>query len=87
MDHHAKPEAQNLASYVEDTPDVLRKIAAKNRRGPLPPTAIPVTMDVAALYPSVPHEEGPDNLDQALEKRQNKSVPTSYIVMLIKLVM
>ena len=37
VDHHAKPEVQKLASYIEDTPDVLRKIAEKNSRGPLPP--------------------------------------------------
>ena len=87
MDHHSKPVVQKLPSYVEDTPDVLRKIAKKNRRGPLPPTAIPVTMDVTALYPSVPHEEGLENLESALNKRHDKSVPTTYIVMLMKLVL
>ena len=25
VDHHAKPEVQKLSSYLEDTPDVLRK--------------------------------------------------------------
>ena len=37
VDHHAKSEVQKLSSYIEDTPDVLRKIAEKNSRGPLPP--------------------------------------------------
>ena len=57
VDHNAKPEVQKLASYIEDTPELLRKIEAKNRRGPLPPGAIPVVMDVSALYPSVPHQQ------------------------------
>ena len=48
VDHYAKSEVQKLPSYLEDTPDVLRKIQAKNRNGPLPPGAIPVVMDISA---------------------------------------
>ena len=42
VDHYAKSEVQKLSSYIEDTSDVLRRIQAKNRNGPLPPGAIPV---------------------------------------------
>ena len=87
VDHHAKPEVQKLPSYIEDTPDVLRKIAEKNRRGPLPPNAIPVVMDVTALYPNVPHEEGLTYLERALDRRTDKSVPTDFLIRLMRLVL
>ena len=59
-------------------------IAEKNRVGPLPTGSIPVTMDVSALYPSVPQAEG---LDRALERRVDKSTPTAFLVMLMRLVL
>ena len=61
VDHQAKSEVQRLPSYIEDTPDVLRRIPAKNKDGPLPPRIIPVVMDITALYPSVPHKQGLDS--------------------------
>ena len=87
VDHHAKPEVQRLPSYIKDTPDILRKIALKNKRGPLPPGSIPVTMDVSALYPSVPQEEGLTSLERALDRRADKSIPTAYLVLLMRLVL
>ena len=73
VDHHAKPEVVKLSSYLEDTP--------------LPPGAIPVTMDVTALYPSVPQEEGLESFERAMEKRPDKSVPSSFLVKLMRLVL
>ena len=87
VDHHSKAEVQKLPSYLEDTPHVLRKIREKNRRGPLPPGCIPVTMDVSALYPSVPQDEGLASLNKALEKRVDKSVSTDYLVRMMKIVL
>ena len=87
VDHYAKPEVQKLRSYIEDTPNLLRKIAAKNSNGPLPPGAIPVVLDVNALYPSVPQEEGLRTLEKALDCRQDQSVPTHFLTKLMKLVL
>ena len=58
VDHHLKAEVKKLPSYIEDTPDLLREIEKRNDLGPLPPHAIPVSMDVVALYPNVPWEKG-----------------------------
>ena len=58
VDHHLKAEVKKLPSYIEDIPDLLREIEKRNDLGPLPPHAIPVSMDVVALYPNVPWEEG-----------------------------
>ena len=76
-----------MPSYIEDTPDVLRKLAAKKRRGPLPPGAIPVVLDITALYPSVPHEEGLTYLEKGLNSRLDQSVPSDFLVMFMRLVL
>ena len=40
----------------------------------------PVSIDVVGLYPNIPHEEGLSALRNALEKREDKSVPTDLLV-------
>ena len=87
VDHYAKPVVQQLPSWLEDTPDVLRRIARKNSDGPLPPGAIPVVMDVCALYPSVPHQDGIKSLEKGLNTRIDQSVPTVYLTKLMKMVL
>ena len=44
-------------------------------------------MDVTALYPNVPHEEGLASLRKALDGRVDKSVPTDFLVMLMRMVL
>ena len=41
-------------------------------------------MDVSALYPSVPHQEGLQSLEKALDQRSEKLVPTSFLLKLMK---
>ena len=47
-----------LPSYIQDTPHILRMIEDINSKGPLPKGTIPITLDVTALYHSIPHEGG-----------------------------
>ena len=56
VDHHLRPLVPNIASYIKDTNDFLRKL--KNV-GTLPDGAILCTIDVVGLYPHIPHDEGP----------------------------
>ena len=44
-------------------------------------------MDVTALYPSVPQEEGLTCLESALDRRTDKTVPTAFLVKLMRLVL
>lgn len=44
----------SLPSYIKDTLDLLKHIKGHN----LPPGALLVTIDVEALYLSIPHEKG-----------------------------
>lgn len=55
VDTILKPVATNVHSYVKDTGDFLEKISALP---PLKDNAILVTIDVSALYTSIPHREG-----------------------------
>ena len=55
VEHHLKPLAQKVKSYVKDTSDFLRKIA---NLPPLPEDLIFCTIDVVGLYPNIPHDEG-----------------------------
>ena len=44
-------------------------------------------MDVSALYPSVPHQGGLSSLAKSLNTRPDHSVPTDYLVRLMRLVL
>ena len=54
VDHHLRPLVLNIASYIKDRNDFLRKL--KNV-GTFPDGAILCTMDVVGLYPHILHDE------------------------------
>ena len=56
---------QNGQSYIKDSGDFSKKI--KNL-GSLPENVILITADVVGLYPSIPHEAGLQQLEEALKK-------------------
>ena len=64
-------------SYVRDTSHFLQRIG---NLGEIPESAILVTMDVEALYPSIPHDAGLQALAEKLEEREAKTVPTEDLV-------
>ena len=86
VDHHLKQEVKKLPSFIEDTPHLLRDIMESNSKGRLPPNAFPVSMDIVALYPSIPWKEGIEALEKASERREDRSVPTDYLMRLMLLV-
>ena len=59
LDYHLQPLAQKVKSYIKDTNHFLKKI--KKPRS-FSDEAILCTMDVAGLYPNIPHGEGLDSL-------------------------
>ena len=87
VDHHLKQEVKKLDSFVEDSPHFLREIEDRNAKGRLPSNAFPVSMDVVALYPSIPWKEGLDALEKAAERRSEKNVPTIFLMRLMMLVL
>ena len=82
LDFHLQPLSQQVKSYLKDTSDFLRKIESLP---PLPENAILVTMDVAGLYPNIPHDGGLQAVENALKRRTDKSVSTSSLLELTEL--
>ena len=83
-DHHLKPIAEQLPSYVKDTGSFLRKI---NKIGKVPKNSILVTMDVSSLYTNIPHREGLNAVARALEARTNRSVPTRVLLKFLSMIL
>ena len=85
VEHHIKDLANKHDSYLKDTPDFLRKVEDINNKEQLPENVILVTMDVSSLYTNIPQDEGIECTREALEKRDDKTVPTEFIIRLLEL--
>ena len=55
VDRFLKPHIPSIPSYIKDTNHFLERL---RNLGDLPVGALLVTLDVTALYPSIPHEDG-----------------------------
>ena len=53
----------------------------------IPDNVIPVTIDVKSLYTNIPISEGVDAFEAALNQRSNQSVPTSFLMKLLIMVL
>jgi hypothetical protein len=73
VDHFLQPLMTTIPSYIKDTNDFLRKV---RDLGPLPPGTLLATIDVTALYPSIPHDMGVGALRSFLS---NKDLSRSMI--------
>ena len=63
VDHFIQPFVPNIPSYIRDAQDSLDRLHAIC---PLPVESMLCTIDVTALYPSIPHDDGLANLRNAL---------------------
>ena len=79
-----QPLAQKVKSYIKDTNQFLNKI---KKLGSLPDGAILCTMDVAGLYPNIPHREGLDSLSVGIWKRDNKQISSDTLMELAEVVL
>ena len=84
MDFHLQPLAKSVRSYIKDTNHFLQKIQSL---GNIPEDAILCTIDVVALYPSIPHDEGLGVLRKALDSRADRSVSTDSLMDLAEVVL
>jgi hypothetical protein len=64
--YYIRPVNVQTTSYVKDTAHVLRRIKELNDKGPQPPGTFPFTMDIVAMYPSVPVQASLGVLRKAL---------------------
>ena len=81
---HIQPLVSQLVpSLIKDTTDFLKKL---HNLGFIPNTAILCTIDVVGLYPHIPHHEGLDSLQWAMENSDGE-MPVDSLVSLAKLVL
>ena len=86
VDEHAKDLVKEIPSYIQDTPDLLRHLEQfKNKK--FPKGTFPVSIDVVGLYNNIPNEEGLKWFEDALNRRKDQSIPTSFLVKLKKLIL
>ena len=77
LDFYLQPLAKSFRSYIKDTNHFLQKIQSL---GNIPEDAILCTIDVVALYPSIPHNEGLEVLRKGLHSRADQSVSTDSLM-------
>ena len=63
--------------YIKNSGDFISKI---KRIGSVPEKALLVAADVVGLYPSVTHKMGLGVIKQALDKREQKKIPTEDLL-------
>ncbi|KAJ8044002.1 hypothetical protein HOLleu_11336 [Holothuria leucospilota] len=67
VDFYINPEMRKLPSFVKDSKDILLKINSINNKGPLNIHWAMFTIDVKAIYPSMPQRLGLEGVRRALE--------------------
>ena len=82
LDHHCKHLVPKLDSYLQDTPDLLRHLEDLKAK-PLPPNTFPVSINVVGLYSNIPHREAVDTMREALNSREDQSIPTAFLITLL----
>ena len=63
--------------YIKNSGDFISKI---KRIDSVPEEALLVTADVMGLYPSITHKMGLGVIKQALDKREQKKIPTEDLL-------
>ena len=84
VDHFILPFVPNIPSYIRDTQDFADKLHALCR---LPVESILCTIDVTALFHSIPHDDGMANLRNALFVNSIPTLTTNGICDMTELVL
>ena len=88
VEHHIKHIASTHESFLEDTPDFLRMIKRINEKTEeLPQNTLIVTWDVKALFTNIKHTEGLKAMEEKLDTREDKKVPTDFIIKLMDIIL
>ena len=83
VDYHLQPIVKNIPSYIKDTNDFIKK--TKDLK--VPKDAILVSLDVKALYTSIPNSEGIAAVKKAYDKYQQKTVATKVLTTFLALIL
>ncbi|CAJ0918423.1 unnamed protein product [Ranitomeya imitator] len=80
LDFHLKPMVESLPSYIQDTGDVLRKLADI----PLETDMWMVTLDVESLYTSIRHSDGIEAARYFLHMSTNDNDLIEFLLSLLE---
>ena len=86
VEHFIKDLAKQHNTYLQDTPDFLRQIELINEGQELPENAHLVTVDVSGLFTNIPQDERAQAVEESLNERDVKNVPTEFIVRILELI-
>ena len=84
LDYHLKSLMQKGWWYIKDSDDFIKKT---RNLGSVHENAIFVTADVMGLYPSIPHKVGLKALREVLDKREQRTIPTSELIRMANFVL
>ena len=87
VETHLKEAARKHNTYLEDTPDFLRKIKTLTEKEKLPDNAILAVIDVVGLYTNIPTEEGVKCVEDILEENPISGIPGAFITRLLEVVL
>ena len=87
VEHHLKEVGTLHDTYLQDTPDFLRRLQQMNMEEKLPEHALLVVVDAIGLYTNIPQDEGVQCVEEALGERTNPAVPGSYITRLLEIIL
>ena len=73
-------------SYLQDTPHFLRVLNKMNNGPNLPKNAMLVTSDIIGACHNIPQDNGSQCLLETLEEREDKTVPSDFLVKLMDLI-
>ena len=59
VDHFLQPVDEQVPTFIRDTPHLLRMIEELNALGPQPPGTRLYSLDIVAMYPSIPTSRAP----------------------------
>ena len=87
VQYHLKEVSNKHETFLQDTPDFIRKVETFNDENKLPDNASLVTIDVKSLFTNIIHKEGIKASREALEERTVKDVPTEFIIRLLEFIL
>ena len=87
VEHHLKEVGMLHDTYLQDTPDVLRRLQQMNMEERIPENALLVVIDVVGLYTNITQDEGLQCVEETLGERVNPAVPGKYVTKLLDIIL
>ena len=89
LNHVTKHIPEKMDSFLQDTPDLLRKLEQYNNNNIIPDNALLVTIDVVGLYPNIPQDEGITAFEKVTNNPayRDQTIPTCFLLKLLQFVL